>query len=141
MLDGWGVGELGGTLSRGSSPHNPSQLSLVPSQPAGPGGWECGWGGRPGIGAGRGSGLTHFSQRDGVILSIPMGAGGHGAGLCSLPAEPSGLGTALPPPETLLAHPPHPSMGQGPEGDTEARGKCGGIGKAVGTGGWVAGCG
>lgn len=47
------VGELGGTLSRGSFPHNPSQLSLVPSQPAaGPGGlgvwlgWEAmnrGW--------------------------------------------------------------------------------------------------
>lgn len=78
--------------------------------------------------------LTHLSQRDGVIHSIPMGAGGHGAGLCSLPAAPSGLGTALPPPETLLAHLPRPSMGQGPEWGTEARGKCGG--DREGSGDW-----
>lgn len=85
--------------------------------------------------------LTHFSQRDGVILSTPMGAGGHGPGLCSLPAAPSGLGTALPPPETPLAHPPTPPWVRGQRGTLRQDESVVGIVKAVGTGGCGSGCG
>lgn len=134
------VGEVGGTSSRGSSHHNPSQLLLVPSQPAaGPRGLgvRLGWDARN-----RGWQWLRPDSLFPVGWCDPLNPNGswRSPGRAVLPASCTQWPWDCPaiPRDTPGISPP---ALHGAEGDIEARGKCGGIGKALGAGGWGSGCG
>lgn len=117
-------GEVGGTPSRGSS-----QLSLVPSLPAA-GLWGLGV---PGIGTGSGSGPDSLFPAGWCDPLNPNGSW-RSWGRAVLPASCTQWPWDCPStPGDTPGTSPHPSMGQGAEGDTGKR--------TVGTGGWGSGCG